>query len=251
MFDPNKKINPFEKLADHHSDALRFINNQLSKIDKDKISIEQVISSISDYFIEITGEKSKAMDSIYYAALCEIQNKRDESITEVLKKAEISNKAIEYIESIRKLDSNDPNTLLSEIEKIEQAVLNSNLGLRDARHILFYSAIAKGSVKYWSEEQKSKKSFWKRFFGSIKKLPWRADADEGLKEAAKTGIESLLLPVAPHITIGVIMVKVIGGAVIGSISEYIHEAESNKQKNTAEEHRKNLKGPKPKFRDQE
>ncbi len=206
--EPHKRRNnPYTQIAALHNRGIDYVFRKLK--DKhnysEEISFETILEIASEYIAKVQNEKSEEKKAISYSVIAEMFNMdRGRYIDSMLELKKVPKGVIRYLEEIRGLNEDfQSDELIRNISNIEAQLLNSEYSNEDIKYVLLYIAIAKGSIKDWTQNYNlrfnvpEKQSGW----------PWKEDAESALQGAF---VEST-------ITGGVFsIVSVVGGSVVGS-----------------------------------
>lgn len=229
------QTNPYKKIAELHNKGLEYLIKKKAIKTAKRLSKEQIIEIICEFFKEMSGQNSAVDEAINYSILIELLNKNVDENS--LKELELSEPAYKIIKDLLAINSDNEQVILKKIEELEKEVFNSNFNTRDKSYTLLLLAIAEASVKYWTKEISKGDSIWSRVLGKVKLIPWKADVKGAANALIDPSVDVIFqgTPLQPII----VVVKVIGSAIFASAMEYNTEAKKSKEVNNEEEVIKN------------
>jgi hypothetical protein len=229
------QTNPYKKIAELHNKGLEYLIKKKAIKTAKKLSKEQIIEIICEFFKEMSGQDSMVDEAINYSILIDLLNKNIDENS--LDKLELSENAVKIIKKLLAINSENEYEILKSIAELEKEVFNSNFNIRDKNYTLLLLAIAQASVKYWAKEINKGDSIWSRVLGKVKLIPWKADVKGGLNALIDPSVDVIFqsTPLQPVI----VVVKVIGSAIFASAMEYNNEAKKLKEVNNEAEVVKN------------
>lgn len=217
-----KRINPYTQIAALHNKGIDYVFRKLKERQQyaEEINFETILEIVSEYVAKIQNNNSKSDIAANYAVLANFFNTdRDGIIDKMLEQKNVPKEVIEYLNKIRNLSDNlHPEEIISILSNVENELLNSRFTNEDIKYVLLYIAIAKGSLKDWTQNANLRFPEMPRETG----WPWKDDAESALQAA-------LIGPVDFFITGGTLtIVSVVGGSVVASTWTAIKRKKRNK-----------------------
>lgn len=119
----------------------------------------------------------------------------------------------------------DPKTVLSRINEIERAIIDSDFTNEQIQYPLLYVTIAKGSLQYCMDRTNNPEKYKRpsKITPTMANLIWKADAKGAI---IGTGLEGVVLLVVGHFA----TIAIAGHAVVTSVEKTIKESKKRKIK---------------------